>query len=81
MMTYDPKTVILVRYTNYRGETSVRRIVPLRIRFAATEWHPTEQWLMDAYDLDRQAERSFALSDVVEWHVSDSGTGAVSRAC
>src|SRR4051794_13334074 len=58
-MAHDPKAVVLIRYTNYRGETAVRRIVPLRIRFASSEWHPAEQWLMDAYDLDREAERSF----------------------
>jgi predicted DNA-binding transcriptional regulator YafY len=60
-------TVTMILYTNYRGETSVRRIIPRRIRFASTEWHPQEQWLLDAYDVDRQADRSFALKDVIKW--------------
>ena len=81
MMSYDPKVVINIRYTNYRGETAVRQIVPVRIRFGASEWHPGEQWLMDAYDIDRQAERSFALADIRDWNVADSGAGAISRAC
>lgn len=63
----DPKTIVQFVYTNHRGETEVRHIVPIRIRFAASEWHPQEQWLMDAFDLDRDAERSFALSDAREW--------------
>lgn len=81
MIPYDPKAVIKIRYTNYRGETAVRRIVPIQIRFAASKWHPDEQWLMDAYDIDRQAERSFALVDIREWNVVDSGAGTISRAC
>ena len=81
MMSYDPKVVIKIRYTNYRGETTVRQIVPVRIRFGASEWHPAEQWLMDAYDIDRQAERSFALADIRDWNVAESAAGAISRAC
>lgn len=61
--------MIVIRYTNYRGETSDRRIVPLRIRFASSEWHPVAQWLLDAFDLDRGAERSFALKDISSWKV------------
>jgi predicted DNA-binding transcriptional regulator YafY len=59
----DRKVVSIV-YTNYRGETSVRRIVPEAVRFGATEWHPEEQWLLDAHDLDKDAQRSFALKDI-----------------
>jgi len=81
MMSFDPNAVVKIRYTNYRGETAVRKIVPIRIRFAASEWHPGEQWLMDAYDIDRQAERSFAMADIHEWDVTDSGAGTISRAC
>ncbi len=80
-MSFDPKAVIKIRYTNYRGETAVRRIVPIQIRFAASEWHPVEQWLIDAYDIDRQVERSFAMADIHEWNVADSGAGTISRAC
>ena len=32
-----------------------------------TEWHPEEQWILDAFDLDRNAERSFAFKDIVDW--------------
>lgn len=81
MMSHDPKAVIQIRYTNYKGETAVRRIVPIRIRFAASEWHPGEQWLMDAFDVDRQAERSFAMADIRDWNAVESGAGSISRAC
>ncbi len=58
---------IEILYTNYRGETSRRVIIPAAIRFGATEYHPDPQWLLDAYDVDKQAERTFALSDVHKW--------------
>lgn len=50
-------------YTNYRGETSDRQVVPIRVRFGASEWH-TEQWLMYAFDLDKWAYREFAMGDM-----------------
>ena len=67
-MALDPKKAIVIRYTNYKSETAVRRIIPLEIRFAATEWHPAEQWLLEAFDLDRNAQRSFAIKDILEWN-------------
>ena len=63
----DRSTAVVIRYTNYRGETADRRIVPIRIRFGSTEWHPEEQWLLEAFDLDRDATRAFALRDVSQW--------------
>jgi hypothetical protein len=63
----DPRSVVIIRYTNYRGETANRRIVPIGIRFGSTEWHPEQQWLLEAFDLERDAARSFALKDVLEW--------------
>lgn len=56
--------VLRMTYTNYRGERAMRRVVPERVWFGATDWHPTAQWLLDAFDLDRNACRSFALQDV-----------------
>lgn len=50
-------------YTNWRGETSLRRLRPIGIWFGATEWHPEPQWLLKAWDEDKGAERDFALAD------------------
>lgn len=66
-MQDEARSVVVIRYTNYRGETADRRIIPIRIRFGSTEWHPEEQWLLDAFDLDRGADRAFALKDVLQW--------------
>ncbi len=56
-----------VRYKNWRGETADRRIVPAKIYFGKTDWHPEPGWLIDAYDVDREANRLYALADVEEW--------------
>jgi hypothetical protein len=58
---------VTVIYTNYRGETALRTIVPRRIWFGSTEWHPQAGWLLEAFDLEKQAERSFAMKDIRVW--------------
>jgi predicted DNA-binding transcriptional regulator YafY len=55
------------RYRNYKGEEGMRRVIPGRIYWDASEWHPEPQWLFDAWDLDKEAHRTFALKDVLAW--------------
>jgi predicted DNA-binding transcriptional regulator YafY len=62
---------IRIRYRNWRGETSVRRILPGHIWFGANEWHNQNQWLLDAIDLDRNEPRSFAVKDILEFDVTE----------
>jgi hypothetical protein len=58
---------ITIVYTNWKGETSIRRILPKQISFGSNEWHPTPQWLLEAYDLDKKDIRNFALKDIRTW--------------
>lgn len=51
-------------YTNWRGETRTRHIKPVHIFFGSTDWHPEEQWLMEALDLEIQQTRIFAMKDM-----------------
>lgn len=60
---------VKILYTNWRGETAVRKIIPKEIVFASTEWHPEEQWLLVAFDVDKQADRSFAIKDIKTWEL------------
>lgn len=64
---YDVSREVLILYTNYKGVTSTRRIIPKQIWFGSTEWHQTSQWLLDAYDLEKKDDRSFAMSDIQTW--------------
>jgi len=54
---------VSVTYTNYRGETARRLIVPKSIRFGSTWWHPEPQLLLLAFDLEKQEDREFAVKD------------------
>ena len=63
-MTDLPVKATRVNYMNYRGEMSVRWIVPKRIFWGSNEWHPVKQWLMEAYDTHKCAERVFALDQM-----------------
>lgn len=78
-MEFDLSHVVTIRYTNYRGETADRRIVPRMLRFAATEWHPEPQWLLDAFDIDKGSPRSLNESSTFDERVylrfRPAGTG------
>ena len=56
--------IAVINYTNYKGVRSERRIVPRIVWWGSTEYHPTEQWLLDAFDVDKGVERTFALEDI-----------------
>jgi predicted DNA-binding transcriptional regulator YafY len=58
---------VIIDYTNYRGERGERRIVPLGIHFWETEWHPERQWILRAFDMERELERQFAMKDIHSW--------------
>lgn len=56
--------VVAFYYRNWRGEISKRRAIPRSFRFGVSDYHTErDQWLMLAYDLDKNAEREFALQD------------------
>ncbi len=54
-------------YTNHRGEFGTRRVIPQRLYFGATAWHPEPQWLLEAQDLDKDAVRVFAFKDMASF--------------
>ena len=58
---------IKVRYKNWKGETAVRTIVPREIFFGSSEWHKEPQWLLKVFDVEKNAERTYALRDIQEW--------------
>jgi hypothetical protein len=52
----DASMEINVSYTNWRNETSVRRVLLGDVRFGTTEWHEEPTWLIKAFDLDHPAQ-------------------------
>ena len=67
----NPEVRIL--YTNWRGETAVRRIIPSSIGTRWNKWHPESQWLLWAQDIEKSDEakkpvfRDFAMSGILAW--------------
>jgi predicted DNA-binding transcriptional regulator YafY len=64
----NQEQIVCILYTNYRGETAVRKIVPKKIWFGKTEWHLEEQWILDAVDIEKKADRGFAMKDIKAWY-------------
>lgn len=63
-MGQNPLAITLVNYRNHRGEVSTRRIEPLQMWFGSTQWHPNRQWLLKAFDHDKQEWRDFAMTQI-----------------
>jgi predicted DNA-binding transcriptional regulator YafY len=63
----EENPVVCVDYTNWRGERMLRRIVPQRLYLAEVEWHAGSQWILDAWDVEKEAIRSFAMKDIKSW--------------
>lgn len=51
-------------YTNWKGETAQRTVIPKYLEFTSTEWHPKPQWILTAYDVDKEEYRGFAVKDI-----------------
>lgn len=58
---------VLIDYTNHAGIRKIRQIDPVGIYLGSTDWHPKEQWLLDAYDVARDDARTFAIADIHHW--------------
>jgi len=58
---------VRIVYKNWKGVVSERQIVPERIWYGVTEWHPRPQWLLRAHDIAKGEARDFAMSDIQSW--------------
>mgnify|MGYP001560075271 CR=1 FL=1 len=67
---------ICIVYTNWKGVTSQRYITPITnsLRWhEGDQYHPTPQWVFDAWDHDKRAIRTFTLLDIQKFE----GVGAL----
>lgn len=72
---------VLIDYTNHAGARQQRTIVPDLggIFFGVSQWHTKEQWLLNAFDIGKEAERTFAVADIHGWLPADSREARVER--
>lgn len=53
-------------YINHRGDVGTRRVTDPSIRFGtAVPWYCDSQWILDGFDIDKQAIRSFAVKQIL----------------
>lgn len=60
----DQTQDVTFTYTNWKGETRQRKAYFIKFFMGSNEWHPETQWLVIGMDLEKQAERTFALKDI-----------------
>lgn len=58
---------LVFEYVNWQGEKGVRHVRPIKIWYGHTEFHKEDQWLLKATDLDKKAERDFAVKDILRF--------------
>lgn len=59
--------IVVIDYTCYMGERSTHRIIPSFIEWGVHDGHAEAQWVLHAWDVDRTAMFTFALSDIHSW--------------
>ena len=60
----DVGPIMRIKYRNWKGVTEDRRILPIRVEYLSTEFHPKPYWALIAHCLERDAERAFRMSDI-----------------
>ena len=64
---YSPCNSIKVKYKNYQNITSIRTIIPQQIHYGSTDYHTKEQWLLDVWDCEKDAQRTYAMMGILEF--------------
>lgn len=67
----DPRQIVEIDYTNWRGERAKRLIRPVDIVWMNSEWHHETQWILLAIDVAKGEEREFAMTNIHGWKAAD----------
>ena len=70
-----PERVVTITYQHSKKGEVHRRILPIRTYFGTDKYHPEQQYLLEAYDLDALETRTFALINITGWNRTDGGGG------
>lgn len=63
-ITLRADSIYKVLYQNYKGEIKWRFIHPIKYYFGHTDYHPKDQWLLKCFDVEKDAERTYAVGDI-----------------
>lgn len=64
----ESSKILSFNYLNWKNIESKRFVIPQSITFTSNEYHPTPEWLMKAYDLERKALRTFSLKKIKKYY-------------
>lgn len=80
MLNKVKERLVEIDYVNWQRVRSKRLIRPVRLYFGSTEYHHESQWLLEAFDQDKQAGRTFAMKDILKWGETNMpGFGEIKR--
>lgn len=65
----QPGDLVVFKYHNWKGDTSVRKAIVKEYGFGETEFHKDPQWFMKAMDVDKLELRDFAIRDITDLKV------------
>ena len=69
----DFRQRVEIEYTNSRGCTKKRHIIPIQIEYRATETHPKPSWVLIARDLDADVDMMFLMDRIKQWGRASCG--------
>jgi predicted DNA-binding transcriptional regulator YafY len=61
----DDLTVVQFWYRNHHGKVQLRTCRPIRIWYGSTAFHPEGGWLLEGWDLDKNATRDYAMKGMM----------------
>jgi hypothetical protein len=76
-LEYSNETELKMKYTNWKGETTIRTIKPIKVWFGTTEFHKGKHWFLKAIDIEKQAERDYAMDDILKIYPVDNSSDKV----
>lgn len=76
---FSSDVAIKFKYVNWQGETGIRTVKPIKLWFGTTEFHKGQHWFLKAFDLDKQAERDYAIEDIIKIYPVEKGINSPNR--
>jgi len=60
-------TYLTFVYKNWKNETNIRSVIPEKMWYGSTDFHKEEQWFLKAFDIEKSADRDFAVKDIIKF--------------
>jgi len=54
-------------YKNWKNKTGMRVVIPENMWYGSTEFHKEEQWFLKAFDIEKSADRDFAVKGIIKF--------------